>query len=60
MVFWIQVLFLCGGIMGFGFHTLEMWNFVENKTLSLPAHDNLISSLAVSNYMSMFELHYIA
>ncbi|XP_061345223.1 transcriptional corepressor LEUNIG-like [Gastrolobium bilobum] len=29
--------------------TLELWDFGENKTMTLHAHDNLVSSLAVSN-----------
>ncbi|KAK7292087.1 hypothetical protein RIF29_07771 [Crotalaria pallida] len=29
--------------------TLEVWNFGENKTMSIHAHDKLVSSLAVSN-----------
>ena len=29
--------------------TLELWNMIENKTLTLHAHKKLVSSLAVSN-----------
>ncbi|KAL2338311.1 hypothetical protein Fmac_012757 [Flemingia macrophylla] len=29
--------------------TLELWDFGENKTLTVPAHDKVVSSLAVSN-----------
>ncbi|XP_044472129.1 transcriptional corepressor LEUNIG-like [Mangifera indica] len=31
------------------YETLELWNIAENKTMTLNAHDKLISSLAVSN-----------
>ncbi|KAI4335796.1 hypothetical protein L6164_014406 [Bauhinia variegata] len=31
------------------YDTLELWNFSENKTTTLRAHDKLVSSLAVSN-----------
>ncbi|KAJ4708365.1 Transcriptional corepressor LEUNIG [Melia azedarach] len=31
------------------YETLELWNMNENKTLTLNAHDKLVSSLAVSN-----------
>ncbi|XP_039165976.1 transcriptional corepressor LEUNIG-like isoform X2 [Eucalyptus grandis] len=31
------------------YQTLELWNMAENKTMALPAHDGLISALAVSN-----------
>ncbi|KAJ9688537.1 hypothetical protein PVL29_014276 [Vitis rotundifolia] len=31
------------------YQSLELWNVAENKTMTLPAHDKLISSLAVSN-----------
>ncbi|KAK7388758.1 hypothetical protein VNO78_23585 [Psophocarpus tetragonolobus] len=31
------------------YETLELWDFGENKTLTLPAHDKVVSSLAVSN-----------
>ncbi|KAF8389031.1 hypothetical protein HHK36_025716 [Tetracentron sinense] len=30
-------------------YSLELWNMVENKTMTLSAHDGLIASLAVSN-----------
>ncbi|TQD71240.1 hypothetical protein C1H46_043231 [Malus baccata] len=29
--------------------TLELWNMTENKVMTLPAHEGLIASLAVSN-----------
>ena len=28
--------------------SLELWNMSQNKTMTLPAHDGLITSLAVS------------
>jgi len=28
--------------------SLELWNMSENKTMTLPAHEGLITSLAVS------------
>ncbi|XP_021597101.1 transcriptional corepressor LEUNIG isoform X2 [Manihot esculenta] len=31
------------------YETLELWNMAENKTMALPAHDKLVSALAVSN-----------
>ena len=31
------------------FQTLELWDMGENKTMTLPAHDQLVSALAVSN-----------
>ncbi|KDP32334.1 hypothetical protein JCGZ_13259 [Jatropha curcas] len=31
------------------YETLELWNLAENKTMTLPAHDKLVSALAVSN-----------
>ncbi|KAB2618720.1 transcriptional corepressor LEUNIG-like [Pyrus ussuriensis x Pyrus communis] len=31
------------------YETLELWNMAENKTMTLHAHDKLVSSLAVSN-----------
>ncbi|XP_009367963.2 transcriptional corepressor LEUNIG_HOMOLOG-like isoform X2 [Pyrus x bretschneideri] len=30
------------------YQTLELWNITENKTMTLPAHEGLIASLAVS------------
>ncbi|EEF48322.1 WD-repeat protein, putative [Ricinus communis] len=31
------------------YETLELWNMAEKKTMTLPAHDKLVSALAVSN-----------
>ncbi|KAM0968771.1 hypothetical protein ACFX13_017380 [Malus domestica] len=31
------------------YQTLELWNMTENKVMTLPAHEGLIASLAVSN-----------
>ncbi|XP_065850802.1 transcriptional corepressor LEUNIG-like isoform X2 [Euphorbia lathyris] len=31
------------------YETLELWNMAENKTMTLSAHDKLVSSLAVSS-----------
>ncbi|XP_031407113.1 transcriptional corepressor LEUNIG-like isoform X3 [Punica granatum] len=31
------------------YQSLELWNMSENKTMTLPAHDGLITALAVSN-----------
>jgi WD40 repeat protein len=31
------------------FQTLELWNTNKNKTMTLHAHDKLVSALAVSN-----------
>lgn len=33
--------------------TLELWNMTENKTMTLHAHDKLVSSLAASNATGM-------
>ncbi|KAK4750886.1 hypothetical protein SAY87_004368 [Trapa incisa] len=29
-----------------GFSSLELWNMVDNKNMTMPAHDNIVSSLA--------------
>ncbi|KAM7276268.1 hypothetical protein ACFE04_018134 [Oxalis oulophora] len=31
------------------YQSLELWNMTENKTMTLPAHEGLITALAVSN-----------
>ncbi|KAM7258227.1 hypothetical protein ACFE04_013968 [Oxalis oulophora] len=31
------------------YQSLELWNMIENKTMTLPAHEGLIAALAVSN-----------
>ncbi|XP_019057600.1 PREDICTED: transcriptional corepressor LEUNIG-like [Tarenaya hassleriana] len=35
------------------YETLELWNMAENKTMTLHAHDNLVSALAASNVSGM-------
>ncbi|XWS26919.1 hypothetical protein CRYUN_Cryun26dG0071500 [Craigia yunnanensis] len=35
------------------YETLELWNMIENKTLTLHAHEKLVSALAVSNVTGM-------
>lgn len=33
--------------------TLELWNMAQNKTMTLNAHEKLVSALAVSNVTGM-------
>ncbi|XVE98242.1 hypothetical protein REPUB_Repub03eG0088800 [Reevesia pubescens] len=35
------------------YETLELWNMIENKTLTLHGHEKLVSALAVSNATGM-------
>ncbi|XP_071722577.1 transcriptional corepressor LEUNIG-like, partial [Rutidosis leptorrhynchoides] len=35
------------------YETLELWNMAENKTMTLNAHDKLVSALAASNVTGM-------
>ncbi|CAL2275080.1 unnamed protein product [Prunus armeniaca] len=40
----------CPSLLVIGcYETLELWNMTENKTMTLHAHDKLVSSLAVSD-----------
>lgn len=36
-------------VESWGFQTIELWDFGDNKTMTLHAHDDVVSSLAVSN-----------
>lgn len=52
-----MLLYLCTNINyhpfldveSWGFQTLVLWDFGEKKTVTLHAHDDVVSSLAVSN-----------
>lgn len=35
------------------YKSLELWNMTENKMMTLPAHDNVITSLTVSNVTNL-------
>lgn len=44
---------LISDVQLFILQSLELWNMIENKTMTLAAHEGLIAALAVSNVTRM-------
>lgn len=41
-----NILFFFFVVFSVGVQSLELWNMSENKSMTIPAHENVISSLA--------------
>ncbi len=43
----------CIKSLGFDVQSLELWNMIENKSMTVPAHGGLIAALAQSSATGM-------
>ena len=50
---WMLLSSCASDFNSYGVHSLELWNKVENKRMTIPTYDNIISALAQSPISGM-------